>query len=612
MPTSIALIVPPVHTVARPSLGLSSLQASLVAAGHLTRTHYLNLTFAESVGPDLNEWLCIEADFQWLIGEWIFARLVRPRPAASLDDRYFRDVVGEVPAGLEAAVRRARDQAGEFVRLAVDEVLSERTSVVGVTTSFQQTCAALALAAEVKRRSPETLVCLGGGNCEGPMGAALAENFPQLDAVFSGEGEVAFPRFLESRAGATERRGHHGCRLVEAEPVPDLETLEVPQFSDYFAALARTSFADKVTPGLLVEGSRGCWWGERQQCVYCGVNGAHLGFRAKGSARVFEEMETLSRRWSTPRIEAVDNVLSPRVMNPVFDELAERDEEVQLFFEVRPDLGQEGLRRAACGGVTWVQAGIESLDDRCLERMNKGTHGLGNIRFLRDCREVGVRPLWILLHGIPGEPADAFVHMASLAPYLHHLPPPERCYPMRLDRFSPCFERAAEFGIEDVRPVAAYEHVFGVDADVRADLAYFFEGTAPEAPRELVGMLEDAVRAWRRAFFAHQPILEVRDEGGRWRVTDTRPVALDHVFELEDLEKRVLDAFRQRRVLGLTLGRLAQQYGAFAVDAVFRGLLARGLVVTDGDAAVSVVCEAGRRVHPAERFDEFPGGAYTP
>ena len=65
---------------------------------------------------------------------------------------------------------------------------------VGFSSSFHQTAASAALAHRLKQLKPDLRTVLGGANCEGEMGEAVAEHFECFDVVVSGEGEKCFPK----------------------------------------------------------------------------------------------------------------------------------------------------------------------------------------------------------------------------------------------------------------------------------------------------------------------------------------------------------------------------------------------------------------------------------
>jgi magnesium-protoporphyrin IX monomethyl ester (oxidative) cyclase len=63
----------------------------------------------------------------------------------------------------------------------------------------------------------------------------------------------------------------------------DLDGLPYPTFDDYFAQLRTTSFAKRVLPALVMETSRGCWWGAKHHCTFCGLNAEGMAFRSKSA-----------------------------------------------------------------------------------------------------------------------------------------------------------------------------------------------------------------------------------------------------------------------------------------------------------------------------------------
>src|SRR3954465_271775 len=46
-----------------------------------------------------------------------------------------------------------------------------------------------------------------------------------------------------------------------------------------------------LRPLMLIETARGCWWGAKNHCTFCGLNGETMGFRAKSADRVMTEIE---------------------------------------------------------------------------------------------------------------------------------------------------------------------------------------------------------------------------------------------------------------------------------------------------------------------------------
>ena len=76
--------------------------------------------------------------------------------------------------------------------------------------------------------------------------------------------------------------------------------------------------------------------------------------------------------------------------------------------------------------------------------------------------------------GIPSEPAKNMNVWLVLFPcwyiYIHLF----RCWFISLDRFSPNFEYAEQFGFKDVTPSPGYHHIYPFEPEVVANLAYYF------------------------------------------------------------------------------------------------------------------------------------------
>jgi len=149
--------------------------------------------------------------------------------------------------------------------------------------------------------------------------------------------------------------------------------------------------------------------------------------------------------------------------------------------------------------VEEVQPGIESLSTPILRLMRKGTTALQNIQFLKWARAVGLRVVWNLLMGFPGEDPAEYSRMAEMVPALVHLQPPDGPARIRLDRFSPYFEEREALGVCNVQPADVYRYIYPFPEEDLEQLAYFFDydyldGRGPWA---YVRPLAEALAAWQ-------------------------------------------------------------------------------------------------------------------
>ena len=597
----VVLVCAPFFSVVRPALGVSLLKAALARHAIAARVEYLNLLFADRIGVDFHESAATGVANTLMVGEWIFSPRVNDGRKPAREDEYLATLRTLYADHHLDSLDSIRAAAAEFVETEARRLLEGDPRVVGFSTSFQQNCASIALARRIKELRDDVTICFGGANCEGPMGQALLDAFPFIDFVFSGESDHTFPLLVRNVLDAAPRPALRTTILGNGL-VTDLDALPHPDFHDYFATLHASAYGDRVRPSLVVETSRGCWWGAKKHCRFCGLNGNQMAFRTKSAPRVLEELDELSAGYDVSQFLASDNIMDLRHVSDVFGTLAGQERGYRFFYEVKANLTRTQLEQIARGGVTWIQPGIESLDDELLVEMEKGVSALQNLCLLRNCLELGMRAIWTILHGFPGERPEQYARMRALVPMIEHLDPPNGCVPIRLDRFSPYFERAADFGFDDVRPMPAYSGIYALEPSVLERLAYFFEGTPSRgSARGYTSELEQAVAEWNRRFFgarAEPPVLAATRDPFGMLVEDTRSCAVQRWRYLSAEESAVLTAFREPRKV--------------AASEIFDRLVALRYILVDKERALSLVAESGPLTSRREHVSLYPGGYLMP
>ena len=605
-----------------PSIGLSLLKAGLTRNGIHSRIHYFTIDYAEIVGSPFYNGMAngVRPPLQFLAGEWIFSAALFPRDEER-DRQYLETNIRRRPAQTarsrrraprEAAERllRARSHVDRFLDQCLAKVLRDQPKIVGLTSVFQQHTASLALAQRIKRASPETFVILGGANCEGIMGAETLRQFTFVDATVSGEGDLLFPelvrRVLDGKAidalpgvrtrtnvDASFEAGH----FSNAPTVLEMDELPVPDYDDYFEQFAASRFGRYWQPGLFFETSRGCWWGEKSHCTFCGLNGTTMKFRAKSAGRAMDELLQLTSRHDGANVAVTDNILDLAYFKTFIPELTKLGGRIHLFYETKSNLRKEQVRSLRDAGIAGIQPGIESLSSEVLKLMRKGVSALQNIQLLKWCRELGVEPQWNLLWGFPGESAAAYTRMAALVPLLTHLQPPGFFSTIRLDRFSPNFSDATSLGITNVEPIDAYRYLYDLPADALRNLAYYFSFSYQE-PRSVASYaqpLAQALREWQRvagssAFFSV-------DTGDHLILWDLRPIAKRATTVLSGRERLLYlacDAASDARQLATHLTTMtAREVSTADVAAVLAPLVDDGLLIHEDHRYLALAIPLG-------------------
>jgi ribosomal peptide maturation radical SAM protein 1 len=503
----------PWHALSRPSLPVEVLRSACAERGlPVPVAYHGGLRFAEflldrsdgRLGPP--EYHAVaEAGWTHALGDWVFAGALH---GAGFGREEMLRYAGRRGLAMGAATAM-REYAAEFVDLVVDELIAQDAELVGFTTTFMQNVPSLAVARRLKQRRPEVTVLFGGGNCDGPMGAALHREFGFLDLVLRGEADETFPLLLRGLAGGPDAalaevpglcwRNAAGQSRVNSAParlVPPA-AMAAPDFDDWFARFDASGVSAHVEPELVVESARGCWWGERHHCTFCGLNGTSMAFRAKPSGTFTAELGGLIRRHKTLDVVVVDNILEPGYLRTVLPDLAACGWDAHLHYEVKANLTTEQVGVLAAAGVHSVQPGIESLVDDVLTRMDKGVRAVHNVRTMRDCESARLEVSWNWLYGFPGESPESYRAVLDQVPALVHLQPPTSAARIQLNRFSPYFE-SPELGFAQRWPAEPYRYVYDVPPGRLGDLVYLFETPDRGLSEEQAAALHDAAASWAR------------------------------------------------------------------------------------------------------------------
>jgi ribosomal peptide maturation radical SAM protein 1 len=440
---------------------------------------YPHFEFARLIGADRYRQITDGDTTRGLLGELFFAEGINgPSSNAALAELF----------GDYAARDRLRRQ---FLDHLLDQFEPTPSGLAGMTTSFNQLMPSLWLARELKQRWPGLRTVLGGSACTGDMGKAIAAAYPFVDCVVSGNGERPL------LALATETLDLPANRVIVDEQPVDLNQLPMPDYDRFVEAAARYGRAD-TNLMLAYETSRGCWWGEKHHCTFCGINGAQMRFAAKSPDRAYREIRHL---WERHRLHlfATDSILAIEQLHECLPRLAADVDRPVLFYEVKANLRQRDVRLLHDASVMHIQPGIESLSSHVLDLIRKGVRMLQNVALLKWCRELGIRVSWNLLYGVPGETLDDYEQQIVLMRRIPQFMPPTSVSRVRIDRFSPYHQRYADYGWTGIQPLDLYAELHPtLPKSGVHDLAYHFDGEGGELdPRPYERQLYSAASDWQ-------------------------------------------------------------------------------------------------------------------
>lgn len=555
----VVLINMPWASLYRPSIQMGTLQSVLRRAGIEAEARSFNLAFMDYLATgdggqsfSVDDYLQVsEVFYSGGLGDWLFA--VEPfRSPGGTDQEYFAYLSGtEGWEELAPKALRMRELVPAFLERCVEDVLAAAPGLVGFTTTFSQNVPSLILAQLLKSREPSLPIVFGGSNCDGAMGDALHRSFPWVDVVVRGEGERVLVevvrdlfagRDLRPQPGLCYREGARRVVIAQGGGAEvRMDDVPVPDYEEYFARLDESCVSEELLPdvGVPFESARGCWWGEKKHCTFCGLNGSTMTFRAKSPDRVVADLLTLARRHKCLDFNAVDNIIAMPYFRELLPRLRDAGHDFRIFYETKSNIRKEHLRAMREAGVTEIQPGIESLSTPVLRLMEKGVTALQNIRLLKWCEELGLAPAWNVLYGFPGEPPEEYDRIADLMKSITHLPPPRHLAALDLQRFSPYHQRPREYGVEITGPREFYRLIYPCDETALQDLAYTFDYTHDDGRQPQT--YTEAVRASMAAWQAEYPksTLSYRRGPGFLVINDRRPGLGGFDHTLGEVETKV-------------------------------------------------------------------------
>ena len=561
----ICLLNMPISATGSPSLGLGILQSTLEKAQLKTSVIYANLLFAEYIGFDKWQKICSFFNYTTNIRDWLFSHCVFPQHQDN-NEEYFKLVMFELAAIKkyyaeneeldEIAIKKelfsTRKLAKEFIDELAYLILTKKPKIVGCSSVGAQNLASLAILKKIKELAPNIITIMGGPNCFGKMGIAIVKNFSWVDIVCSGEGDdIIVPLckslivnkttpnpellptgvFNRTKAILYETNG-----MIEEQDklhsvAKSLDAIPAPNYCDYFSTLNKMSYRKQIKPVLLLESSRGCWWG---RCTFCALCAAIKVVRTKNYLLVLDEIKQLSKKYKVKDIFFVDTILPMSYFKDLIPAIILSHNKCNLFFEVKANLKEHELKLLAKANIKWLQPGIEALNDDFLKLMNKGTATAINLNFLKKAVENGITAIWGLLADFPRENIDWFNHLAEEFLLFHHLPPPTRVNYLMFQRYSHYYEHHNRYNL-DLKPFPTFKFIYPIKQNELMDLSYDFHdekigmptGPQIEKQSEKYKIFIDAILDWQKAWSkkGREPILLMKNRGKSIKILDSRNCA---------------------------------------------------------------------------------------
>ncbi len=463
MRPSALLISMPWGSLNEPSLGLGVLAAALRQRGYEVVVRHLHLWLLDYMRPDSYKVL---ADL-YALNDFVFSRDLDPDGPTDHQLALIHKLTNDRFDRIDYGFRRTLDPAphvDQYLRLrneliptflddCMREVRKHEFSFVGFTCMYDQTLPSVALARRIRQEYPGALIVLGGTAVLPPTAQTILRSFPWLDAVNLGDGEWTIDRLVDASVnrsllpgvpGIIYRSGPEQAADIVVTPGArssgPMDGVPWPDYSDWMADIDELYKQTKVriTPvALPLETSRGCWWGQRNHCTFCGIDEVSMQYRRRSPEFVAPQLESLSDQYGVTNFRFSDYIMPREYFRTLLPELGRRDSPFRLHWEMKSNMTVEEADILQRGGVFRAQLGVESFSTPVLKMMRKGVNGLQNITAIRMLAERDTEVYYNFLYGFPEDDAEYYRRMWDLIPRLSHFPPPETFLAILFSRFSP-------------------------------------------------------------------------------------------------------------------------------------------------------------------------------
>jgi anaerobic magnesium-protoporphyrin IX monomethyl ester cyclase len=299
-----------------------------------------------------------------------------------------------------------------FITELIPSVLQIDPAVIGISvTATSQLISTLTLAALIREEHPHIHITLGGNTLS--RFADEPERFKRLfdviDSIVLFDGEPALEVLLDRLESGRSLEDvpnlvtfSHG--KVHRSPVTqfaDVNTLPTPNFDGL--NLRQYFFPVLILPLLT---ARGCYW---HRCAFCSHFYAYGDeYRSRKIDSVLEDLQTLSRSYSTRYFGFVDESIPVHTLSTLADGIIAENVDVRFAAEVRFEKGftPEVLSRIHQAGCRMLAFGLESGCQRVSDFMRKGIDIQNASHILKHSTNAGIWNHVFFFFGFPTETVE--------------------------------------------------------------------------------------------------------------------------------------------------------------------------------------------------------------
>lgn len=608
----IGLVITPWATVSMPSIALGLLKSVLEENDIKTDVHYLNIDMAKKMDIHLYEEISGSTTYA---SEWLFSQYMEHANEIKNhtldvdsiifdtldDDFYLYSYLNKNKDGVKEILLKI---IPSFLEEVVESIRWNDYALLGFTCMVGYQIPSLVLASMIKEKYPKIKILFGGPNVREKTGEEILKAYPFVDYIIDGEGEIPIVELSKKVLkgiyevkipGVIERIDNKIFRMPILQNIVDINELPTSNYDEYYKKLEESRLKGSVPLKATIESSRGCWWGEKCQCSFCGLNNGYLEFREKDSKKVLDELVMYYKKYGVKKFFATDLILSTKLLRELFPMIQKEKLDFEIFYEVKPNMKSDDIRLMKESGIKMVQAGIESLNTDLLKLLRKGVSAIRNMCFLKWCKEYDIDVSWNLLYRIPGEKYESYKEMFKVFLHIIHLQPASGgLIQIALDRFSPYYVNTERYGIKDILPKGVFKLAYANDPVDINNISYSFDFTYDNADETMYMYIEKLatyMEIWNQAYRDNKYYFKYSVEDNVVKIKDYRPDNMEDNFVslkkyiLKDIEKEIFLLCND--VISLKEIELKLEFPHEIIESIIRDLVEKKLLFCEKNLYVN-------------------------
>lgn len=304
----------------------------------------------------------------------------------------------------------------------IKKVNDKKPDIVGITCDISRIDVTIEIANKVKQLRRNIGIIVGG-----PFATIRPDYLlkrAEIDAIAIGESEHTV---LELIPALQDKRQLHRVKgivfndngdIIRTPPQPliaDLDTIPFPAF--HLLPMSHYSYVEALRrPTAAMVTSRGCPF----RCGFCEVPRIWgRKYRYHSAERIVAEIEFLQEKWNIKAIRFNDSefLLNKDRIIKLCELILKKGIKVEWSCETRVDTIDdiEFLRTIKKAGCNSIIIGVESGNQKILDRINKNITLEQSSMAIRNCKKVGIRTSAFFMIGLPGETYETVVETIKFA-----------------------------------------------------------------------------------------------------------------------------------------------------------------------------------------------------